>query len=133
MSALRWLLALVSPAFALALTFALAVLLTMLLERACPPERMVSGVCSARWYPHAELASFCVAAAMGGWSFVLLPSRVAPDHARHVAWLALGAGTAYAGLFLWHAGPDILGPAIGAFAGGLLAVHRVHRVGSSPA
>ena len=127
MTVIRWVLSVASPVLALLLTFAAAVLFTYGIERLCPPEFMVSGVCTAAWYPAAETAAFCLSAAIGGFLFVLLPTSIAPSHTHRVAWLAFGAGVTYATLFLSNAGLSIIGPYASSVGGGMLATFLVHR------
>lgn len=131
MNLVRWILAILSPVLAVALTFAMAVVLSEALERLCPPELMVSGVCTAAWYPSAELAAFSVAAVVGGFFFVVLPALIAPAYTRGVAGVALGAGAGYATVFLWGGGVGLLGPYVAAWVGGLAAFLWVFRRASA--
>lgn len=121
MKSLRWLLALLAPAFGLLAVFAGVVLLTDLLVRACPPELLVSGACTANWYPAVEKAAFALAAFVGALIFVWLPVKAAPEHKREVAWVSLAAGSICAAIFVWQAGTELLPSLAAALAGGGLA------------
>lgn len=127
MHALRWILAIVLPALGLAVTFVLAVLLTHGLVRLCPAELMVSGVCTAAWYPAAEQAALATAAFLGAVVFVSLPALAAPSHKPAVAWIALGAGLTFASIFVWQAGSGLLASFAAAVLGGAVAAFRVGR------
>jgi hypothetical protein len=118
MSAFRWLLALVSPACGYAITIAGAILLINALELLCPPELMVSGVCTASWYPASEKAAFALASFFGALVFVTLPVFTAPSYKFAVAWAAFGAGLAIASAFLWHGGKEVLAAFAAALFGG---------------
>lgn len=126
MIGIRWLLALLCPAVALAVTFVAAVLATFLLERWCPPDLMISGVCTAPWYPPAEIAAFSLSALMGGAVFVAMPAWLAPDHKVLVAWVAFGAGLTFAVLFVWHGGPSLVLPFAASVVGGLVAAFKIY-------
>ncbi|MBL8328639.1 MAG: hypothetical protein JNJ71_07280 [Rubrivivax sp.] len=121
MKPLRWLLALLAPAVGLFVAFAGVVLLTDLLVRACPPDLLVSGMCTASWYPAAERAAFAVAAFVGALVFVWLPVKVAPAYKNEVRWVCLSAGSVFAAIFVWQAGPELLPSLFAALAGGALA------------
>lgn len=132
MHVLRWSLVIVSPVVALVAAFVAALLLTSLLERLCPAALMISGVCTAPWYAPAEVAALGLAAFVGGALFVYLPARLAPIRSESVAWIALGAGCAYAIVFLWQGGASLVVPFVAAGVGGLLAVQRVRRQDAKP-
>lgn len=121
MYALRWIFALLMPAVGLVITALAAILLTEALDLVCPPELVVSGLCTASWYPASQQAAFAVASFLGAVVFVWLPAVTAPNFKPVVAWVAFAAGFAYGCLFLWEVGPSVL-PSLGAaVAGGVLA------------
>lgn len=121
MKSLRWLLVLLGPALGLVLAFVGAVLFTHALTRLCPPDLLVSGVCTAAWYPAAEQAAYALAAGLGAFAFVGLPARAAPDYPVEVAWIALLAGGVFAALFVWQAGSELIPALMAALVGGGLA------------
>jgi hypothetical protein len=122
MKTLRWLLVLPSWFAGVYLTLAVAIVLRALCIRLCPPEQLVSGMCMAAWYPAAESLSFCVAAALGAVTAVLLPTLAAPHHRGRVALAALGLGTACAAWWLSAGGSSLLAPFACALGGGVAAL-----------
>jgi len=132
MNVLRWLLVIASPAAALACAFGAALLLISLLKWFCPAALMISGMCTAPWYAPAEVAALSIAALVGGALFVYLPARLAPIRAESVAWVAIGAGCAYATAFLWQGGASLVVPFVAAGAGGALAIRQVRRQAAKP-
>lgn len=127
MNKIRWLLALVSPTSGFAVTVTAAIVLTNILEKLCPPELMISGLCTASWFPAAVKAAFATASFIGALVFVALPALAAPTFKSTVAWAAFGAGLTVAVIFLWQGGKDILPSFVAAILGGLLGVFRTSR------
>ena len=102
-----------------------AIALTSLLKRLCPPEQIISGVCTASWYLAAELAAFSVSTAIGAFLFIALPVLVAPSHRSRVAMVALVAGVAYSLWFLAQVGKGLIVPACCAIASGAVTAWLV--------
>ncbi len=132
MNTARWTLAVVlSPAVAYLLAFTVAAVLVATLTRFCPANLLVSGHCTAGWYPVAELIAFAVAVAIGAMVFVLLPFLLAPSHKARVASLALALGVAFTSWFTWQVGWSFVVPyATGVLAGSAatwLLVRRISR------
>ena len=93
---LRWLL--VIPAATAGWFFALAFgfVLLHLLDALCPPEQMVSGMCTAPWYDAGFKAATLIGASLAAFLVVALASVAAPAHRTFVSWLAFGCGAAFA-------------------------------------
>ena len=93
----------------------------------CPPEKVVSGVCTASWYDPAIDGLFTIFSAVAASFVVLGPVLVAPSHRRWVAGIAfvVGAGFAtYMHFEIWGEWRDYFA----ALAGGLAAVGLVFRI-----
>jgi hypothetical protein len=120
-NALRWILALVLAPVGYVAAFVMAGLLVQLMSRFCPAELQVSGVCTASWYPVAEMISLAVATAIGAAVWVVLPVLVAPAHRSKVAWVAFASGTALAVWFVSQFGSEFALPFASALIGGSTA------------
>ena len=66
------------------------------LDWMCPPDRMVSDVCTADWHAPAVDAWMLVCVAIAATGIVLVPSRMAPSHRFRVAAAAYATGAAFA-------------------------------------
>lgn len=80
------------------------ILFTQLLRLTCPPESVVSGACTASWYPNAELGAIALATALGAAAWVGFPALIAPSHRDRVAWVAFACGALFATWFLFQVG-----------------------------
>jgi hypothetical protein len=109
------------------------VLLTSLLSRLCPPDLLVSGLCTASWYSSVEVGAFALSTALGAALFVALPVLVAPSHRSRVAAVAFIAGAAYALWFLTQVGLGFLVPFCSAVASGALVAWLLATKGSNAA
>jgi hypothetical protein len=127
MAALRWLIVLASPGAAWLLMFAMALLGLEVLDRCCPPALMVSGLCTAPWYPAAEGGVYALSTGLAGFAFVAWPARLAPRRQATVGWAAFGLGLALALGFVTAAGSSLLVPGLAAALGGALALRRIVR------
>lgn len=116
---LRWLATLAAPALAYAACVLLALLLFDALAALCPPEAMVSGMCTAPWYGPAETAAMSVALALGAALFVALPAACAPAHRRAVAGGACAGGLLLVGSALVQIGASFAAPAAAAAVAGV--------------
>ena len=124
MKTVRWLLVVPSAALGWVGTAVTAVGMDGLLNRLCPPELFISGMCMARWYPAAETVAHATAAAVGAGLFVALPTLLAPAHRRRVAVWAFAVGSLSAtGLVAWL-GSAIAVPFVAALVAGLLMTWR---------
>lgn len=77
-----------------------------LLDRFCPPELMVSGVCTATWHAPAVEGLILLCTAIVSAGIVVIPAYVAPAKRPLVAALAFGCGAVFAlygasGGYLW--------------------------------
>jgi hypothetical protein len=121
MRALRW----AFVPFLAPLGYIVAVLtasvLTQVLQRLCPANMVVSGMCTASWYSDAEIAAFAFATGVGAMLWVLLPTLAAPGHRRHVAWIAYVLGAIYATWFISQVGAGFAIPFGSALATGAIS------------
>jgi hypothetical protein len=98
-AALRWLAIVPAILAAWFLSFASGVGLIAAAKRLCPPEHLVSGMCTARWYPHVETAIFCVSTALAAALIVGASALLAPSRKAVVASVVFAGGIAYAVYF----------------------------------
>lgn len=96
LNALRWLLVPISAAFGCWSGIALAVLLYSAFNSLCPADKLVSGFCTASWFPAVEAGVQFSGAAIGAVLAVFLPYLLAPSQKRAVAIAAFVLGSAYA-------------------------------------
>jgi lysylphosphatidylglycerol synthetase-like protein (DUF2156 family) len=82
-----------AAAGAWAVAIAVGVVLHDLIERMCPPEDFVSGLCTAPWFPFAERVVFCVSAALAAGLIVVACTFAAPRRRTVVAVVVLIIGT----------------------------------------
>jgi len=88
----RWLLV---PLTALAVwvgTLLIGIGASGLLDSLCPPELMVSGLCTAPWHRPAMAAVEMICAGIAAAGFIALPVRVAPAYRPQVAVACFVAG-----------------------------------------
>jgi hypothetical protein len=131
-NALRWLTVLVAPGLGYLVAFAGAAVLSEQLTRLCPPHLLVSGMCTAPWYPTAELAAISVAVGTGALLFVLLPTLVAPNNKPVVATSAFVLGTVATTWFTWQVGLSFLAPFLSALGvGGVTALTLTRRAANA--
>jgi hypothetical protein len=76
----RWLLVPVTAFAVWAGTLLLGIAGSSLLDSLCPPELMVSGVCTASWHRPAMAALEMLCAAIAAAGFIALPAAVAPAY-----------------------------------------------------
>ena len=118
MRAIRWLATAPLAFVGYAVAVLLVVALTSLLKRLCPPELLVSGLCTASWYAAAEVTAFAISTAVGAALFVALPALAAPGHRVRVALVAFAVGSAYAIWFVSQVGLGFAVPFTSAVASG---------------
>ena len=116
--AIRWALALASPVLGYLFSIIGSVFGASALRHLCPPELLVSGMCTARWYASAELAVIAAFVALGASLFVALPVVCAPSHKRWVALVAYAAVAIVVSVFTWQAGLRFWPPYAAALASG---------------
>ena len=78
--------------------------LLALAERLCPPEAMVSGMCTAPWYAGAEAAILCVSTALAAALMVGSAAWLAPSRKRFATAVVLALGSLYALASAWSTG-----------------------------
>ncbi|MCB1906100.1 MAG: DUF2784 domain-containing protein [Rhodocyclaceae bacterium] len=96
-----------------------------LAERLCPPEVMVSGLCTAPWFGPVQRGIFCAAAALAATLVVLLPTLVAPGWRMRVAWIAFALGLLAASAFA--AATGAYAELASAALAGALSAHAITR------
>jgi len=92
LTGLRWALILPAAWAGWSLALILGIGAHSLLEKLCPKDQVVSGMCVAPWFSYAEKAVFCGGAAVAAALIVLFTTLVAPGHRPTVALLAFTLG-----------------------------------------
>lgn len=118
---IRWLLTLPMAVVGWYIAIIVGMLLLSVAESFCPPEAMVSGACTASWFPTVSRLVFCLATGLAAALVVLLPTLVAPRGRRRVAWIAFGLGL-FAALLMAGAVKAYAEFASAVFAGTLAAL-----------
>lgn len=95
MNTLRWLLIVPLGAIGFAIGICAILLLLSAVTWLCPAELVISGLCTASWFPAAQEVAISVGAAIGAAAVVGLPSLAAPQSKRLVALVAFCVGSAY--------------------------------------
>ena len=121
MRLLRWLLVPLLAPLGYIVAVLTVILLTQLLRRTCPPESVVSGACTASWYPDAELGAIALATALGAAVWVTLPALAAPSRRNLVAWIAFACGVLFASWLTFQVGLGFAVPFGSALVAGAIA------------
>ena len=95
-SVLRWLLVIAAPILGWYIALVAGLLLLDFTESWCPPEEMISGMCTAAWFPLASNAVFCFSTALAAVLVVAGAVLAAPSRRRQVAWTAFALGSVVA-------------------------------------
>jgi hypothetical protein len=74
------------------------------LDALCPPDLMISGVCTAAWHPPAMRVLEAVCAAVAAAGVVVAPALIAPAYRVAVATICFFAGAAFAVFMAWAGG-----------------------------
>ena len=127
MKLLRWLLVVPAACVGFLLSVACGLALVSLAGRFCPPELVISGMCTASWYPFVTDLAICISAALGASVTVALPFLLAPTHRLPVAITAFAGGSFFALWVLVDGGPSLILPVVSALGGGLLMAVLVLR------
>jgi hypothetical protein len=129
-NALRWVGVVPAAVFGWYLALVIGLVLHSVLGSLCPPQEIISGMCTAFWYPLASRSLFCAGAALSAFFVVLFASLVSPSHSRQVAWVvySVGAGVAVSMTISISRYDLHLSELISAFVAGLLAVLAVYRL-----
>lgn len=131
MRLLRWLLVVPAGLCGALAGFLVALTLHTLVTRSCPQEAMVSGACTASWFPVAEQLALCAGAIVGALGAVGLPALAAPAARTPVALAACALGATYS-VWAWlQVGALAAAPAVAALGAGAVAACAIHRRGSS--
>ena len=99
--AVRWLLVVPAGLLGWYSGIVAGVLLLTLAESFCPPDQMVSELCSADWFDLAATVAVNTGVAVAAALVVLLPTLTAPSFRGTVAWTAFTFGAAVAGNLAW--------------------------------
>lgn len=117
---LRWI-AIVPAALAgWYLALFLGIFLLGIAEKMCPPEHVISEICTAWWFRYLESAIIYLGVAIVAFFVVIFPAFVAPSHRSLVARSVFFIGTLVAGYMAWSL--FAWGEFIAAVAAGLFAV-----------
>lgn len=127
MKILRWLLVVPAACLGFLLSVVCGLGLVSLASRFCPPELVISGLCTAPWYPFVTKLAICLSAALGASVTVALPFLLAPTHRLPVAITAFAGGSFFALWILVDGGPAFILPVGSALGGGLLMAVLVLR------
>lgn len=82
---LRWILVLLAPFVGCYSALFISLLMPGFAARFCPPDRVVSGLCTAFWYDSVWDAATVFGAALAAVFVVLLPALLAPEKRLEVA------------------------------------------------
>ena len=93
---LRWLAIVPGCVASWYLALVVGLLLHSQIDRFCPPDLMVSGFCTASWYPAIERIVICLGAALSAFLVVVTAAVVAPAHRVAVSRFVLATGAAVA-------------------------------------
>ena len=93
---LRWMMILPGALVAWWTAIAVGLLYVALLERLCPPEFMLSGMCTAPWYSTAFEAGVIAGASLAAVLVMLTVILLAPMHKRVMAISAFSLGSTVA-------------------------------------
>jgi hypothetical protein len=125
----RWLLVPVTAFAVWVVVLMLGIGGSSLLDSLCPPDLMISGVCTAPWHRPAMAALEMICAGLAAVGFVVLPAKVAPAYRAYVAVVCFVIGGLLS-IELAIAG-DLWAPAGVAALAGTIALRKTIRAGSS--
>jgi len=92
MRVLRWIALVPAAIAAWYVAFFAGLHLLSIVDSYCPPELVVSGTCTADWYPTAEQIVICVGVGLSAFLVILTTAIVAPSHKVLFSRIALGVG-----------------------------------------
>lgn len=96
---LRWVLAVITGFVVWHVVAILGLMAVSVLDSFCPPDQVVSGMCTAPWYDTAFDALVIVFAGLSAVAVVLVPPLVAPTHRWEASLAAYGIGATFAIVF----------------------------------
>ena len=117
---LRWLMLLPSAYLAWWIALIVGFAYVAFLDWLCPPEQVVSGLCTASWHKPAVEAGVVAGAGLAAGLVMLTVILIAPAHRRLVAAIAFGLGSA-AALYMAYE-TDVWGAGVAAIVVGLAAL-----------
>jgi len=94
-TALRWILVPVTAFSVWAALLLTGLMGVDVLDSLCPPDLMISGLCTAWWHRPAMTGLEMICAGLAAAGFVALPARVAPAHRVTVALLCFVLGALF--------------------------------------
>jgi hypothetical protein len=122
MRTIRWLLFVPSAALGYLWTFLCAMVLVGLLQGLCPPDLMISAMCTASWFRTAERVAIMFSLATGAALFVALPAAIAPAQRTAIAVGAFAIGFGIVLYMCMQLGTSFLPELVSAtIGGGLMA------------
>jgi len=118
-SAIRWILLIPLSVFAWACVFVATLTLHSAIDTFCPPEYLVSGMCTWKWTFLVQNVLIVAGASVSAIVIILVATLTAPSHKARTAVFVYLAGLSTA---IWmYLETDALGAFIGASCFGLLA------------
>jgi hypothetical protein len=94
-TALRWILVPVTAFSVWAALLLTGLMGVDVLDSLCPPDLMISGLCTAWWHRPAITGLEMICAGLAAAGFVALPARVAPAHRVNVALVCFVLGALF--------------------------------------
>jgi hypothetical protein len=89
---LRWLLVIPGAIGAWYAALVAGITVHSALEALCPPEQIISGMCTAPWFRYAERVAFSAGAGFAAALILVTTTLIAPSHRTNVAVITLAAG-----------------------------------------
>ena len=90
---LRWLLVIPGAWAAWSLALVTGIAVHSGLERLCPREQMISGVCTAAWFGYAERVVICSGAGLAATLILVTCACIAPSHRPQVVAMTFVVGS----------------------------------------
>ncbi len=122
MKVIQWVLVVPAGIAAWFLVLILGFFAAVFIESCCPPEEVVSGYCTADWYPSAMDLLEQSFAGLSAFAVVLASTLVAPDKHKLVAMGSFVAGAIVVGAMFESSPHHGFGVYLAAIAGGLIGV-----------
>ena len=122
---LRWIAAPLVGVLAWYIALVAGIAVASSLDHFCPPDLMVSGMCSAWWHSYAVDVSVVSFAGMAALLVVLSAALVAPSHKLQTAWVAYIVGCLFAVYAVLQT--SAFGAFIAALLAGMIALLGVAR------
>ena len=125
MAVVRWILVPVTAFAVWVVTLLAGIAGSVLLDSLCPPDLMISGLCTAAWHRPAMAGLEMICAFIAAIGFIVLPAKVAPAYPAVVAVACFAVG----GLLTVQLAIDgaLWGPAAVAAISGTMALRTTSR------